>query len=1497
MALNPTPRWLEAASAGTADPLLLFEFRLTVLYAEKNCRADWSETGEMGGLDTGHSSDELRLCRNREVAHPEKQTRQVRDFYPALKVQYFSTGRVLTDSPKASLVQTFKVGPSFRLKKLYLGLRNEAKLNEELYQGRLRVRIFRDLRENDASTGSASSVANHIDNLLGQAREIVSRIIDFSIQQNTGRVVDSDGNWLVLDFSQENVWVPGGDQPCAITIEPEDSFHLATVKLSGSGSADCYSRGSLYLVDPETGLYRLADGDLSFKFIVDGYTSSGSASWVFDLGETPAGDLEGELQLRYCEPEGTRATFQMAEAGSLPGLNQQRQLALVSDGARVRQRFVKVRVTLEADSGGLDTPRVYSIRVAFRRSLKLLLASRPLFGYPNFVAEAPDYSAEGEPLSGESSATDTSRIVLLDPGGMAGELFSRYSLKNDEVRIWLGFDTPGFLDTSDGSHNSGRGDWLPFKTVWIEDWQPGEGRLEVHCYDQQVRFRQAQAPPTADPPEMTERIYYDLLSPARIKRDLLSRARFRPREIDYVEGPSGDPLPGTSFGELHCAFDWRLSYEIDRPSALQEVDSELNRHLLAFQVIDESGRWVTRFADFSAEFDPDRGWLKSGAELPCIGENDILLGSESYYPGLKYLRNYGVVFFGGSGADETQYAGIAVSPGGRSAKAHQEYVPDKLLSAFIPSGSDSAQAQQIAGRIAASRRLLQQDGVRLVEFSTALRFAPLQIGDQINFTSALYRRAGTPSPNPLLVLLTRKNIDRTLSAIHWTALVLLDAGQTAEEDLEVSPPRNLSVTPNGDGTLTWQWQRSLDDDAGEIVRYELFMRLSHLNTWGRPRHAFLAIGEENYTWLDTGPLEPLQYDFAIRAVHAGGSASALLSLDNVALTGILPETPAESDWELDPVEGGIQVALLIPVAGATHYNIYRWYNESWVFAGSFKAGPAGSASFVLQVDDPYIKTSVHLCLGAVNPWGESEKSAPRVQTTLRRMRPQQVLSAVVFDTGGGIYPLISRVPVGPHQAFSITLKVLAPSGEEDLVERYELERRTDSGSGMQSWSAWERIPYYKVRQQDSCLPAPAVIYYDNSDRKLTPGWYYDYRARAVGRNGLPGAWSATARVQLTEDATPPDRPTVSVENLTGQNRLTISAPSIDSGPCPDFSHFSIEGCEEAAGVWLTLDPHFTATTYIHAVADSELEKNWKYRVTAFDFSGNASETSLESAYKKQKKANTTFLAESVNTTLAQVAVNQANIALKVSNDQVINAINVSSEGITISSSRTAITGQVNTNTANISVNAANINLRVAKNDIINQINLSTEEITIDGERLHITADTVFDSDVIIQGVLSANGGLVTSAGSERIELGTFDGVEQIRFFANGTENGSLKSTSASTVLTLAGSANSVVASSAGFLKVLSGSTEKIKLWLDSGDATLTVAGTNDIVLVSSQIKIGFNKVLTVRQSAVGDAATASGNPATLADAVTKGDFNSLVGKFNTLLDRFGASGHGLTADA
>ena len=756
MALKPTSRWQEAAAAGTAEPVLLFEFKPTVLYSEKNSRADWADYLSNSNLDTSHPTDELRLRKNREVVHPEKQTDQSREFHPVLYLQYFSTSHVMTNAPRAGMVQTFRVGPSFRLKKLYLGIKNEAAFNEELYRGKIRLRIVRGVDRPVGKEDLQGGRESYIESLLAKAREIASAEIDFQDIGTGDAVVDSDGIWQVIDFSRENIWVPGGNETCAMVLEPLDSFHLASVKVLGSSSAEKYQRGNLYLYDPETGRYRRAEGDLSFKFIADGYPKSGSGIWSFDLGEKPSGELEGEVQLRYCEPPGTRVTFKMKEGDTLSQAFSQRRWSIISDGSRVSKRFVLIEPVLEADQNQIDTPRIYSMRVAFRRGLKFLLASRPLFGYPNLVAEAPDYSAEGQPLSGQSQATDTSRIVLLDPAHMVSNIFSRYHLKNDEVRIFLGFDVPGFLDHSDKSYNNGLGDWLPFKAVWIEDWEPSEGRVIVHGYDQQVRFRQAQAPATDDPPEMTEKIFYDLLSPARIKRDLLARARIRPREIDYVPDALGTPLPGTSFGNLESTFNWKLCYEIDKPTPLERVDSELNRHLLAFQLVDERGKWVVRHVDFSVDFDPAEGWKKDGNPLAWIKGNHILSGSERYHPGLKYLRNYGVVFFGGKGKNETEYAEISISPGQTSAKANKEYVPDTLLSQFIPSSGDSSEAGQIAGTIARNRRILQQDGLRMVEFSTPLEWAWLQIGDHLNFTSALYKRAGSTNPNPLLVMLTRR---------------------------------------------------------------------------------------------------------------------------------------------------------------------------------------------------------------------------------------------------------------------------------------------------------------------------------------------------------------------------------------------------------------------------------------------------------------------------------------------------------------------------------------------------------------------------------------------------------------------------------------------------------------------------------------------------------------------------------------------------------------------
>ncbi|RKY24689.1 MAG: hypothetical protein DRP79_07400, partial [Planctomycetota bacterium] len=264
---------------------------------------------------------------------------------------------------------------------------------------------------------------------------------------------------------------------------------------------------------------------------------------------------------------------------------------------------------------------------------------------------------------------------------------------------------------------------------------------------------------------------------------------------------------------------------------------------------------------------------------------------------------------------------------------------------------------------------------------------------------------------------------------------------------------------------------------------------------------------------------------------------------------------------------------------------------------------------------------------------------------------------------------------------------------------------------------WEMLPEYPVKQEDSSLPAPAHIFYDHTDRKLKPFWYYRYRVRAVGRNRVPGQWSSPIQIQLTDDNTAPDQPTITVENFTGVNKITISEPAINGGPCPDFSHFVIEGYEQSAGTWVTLDPHYTDTVFYHAVDDADLEKNWKYRVTAYDHSGNVSVPSAESSYKKQKKASTAFLSSGVNNTLAQVSVNEANIQLKVDKGGVINAINISTEGI-----------------------------------------------DIEGDNLNIDADTVFQSTAEIYGYLKL---VKTDEGGDRIEIGVFNGTPMIKLFQDG----------------------------------------------------------------------------------------------------------------------------------
>lgn len=101
---------------------------------------------------------------------------------------------------------------------------------------------------------------------------------------------------------------------------------------------------------------------------------------------------------------------------------------------------------------------------------------------------------------------------------------------------------------------------------------------------------------------------------------------------------------------------------------------------------------------------------------------------------------------------------------------------------------------------------------------------------------------------------------------------------------------------------------------------------------------------------------------------------------------------------------------------------------------------------------------------------------------------------------------------------------------------------------------------------------------------------------------------------------------------------------------------------------------------------------------------------------------------------------------KTSNDKVVSGLSsqVSQNASSIMSIVTNLGDQTKAQNAYSAIAQLikAINLRVKQNDVINQINISTEGVLIDGKRVHVTGDTVFDNNVIVSKMLAA--GAVTA---------------------------------------------------------------------------------------------------------------------------------------------------------
>lgn len=141
---------------------------------------------------------------------------------------------------------------------------------------------------------------------------------------------------------------------------------------------------------------------------------------------------------------------------------------------------------------------------------------------------------------------------------------------------------------------------------------------------------------------------------------------------------------------------------------------------------------------------------------------------------------------------------------------------------------------------------------------------------------------------------------------------------------------------------------------------------------------------------------------------------------------------------------------------------------------------------------------------------------------------------------------------------------------------------------------------------------------------------------------------------------------------------------------------------------------------------------------AMDVQGNTSAI-------EQNAKSITAIVEDVRGNKASIQANADNITSIVTKvDKQGSQIN--SQGSAIvqnANSITSVVTELNKKPADCNYSSINqlqddILLRVKKDGVINAINVSTEGIVIDGNKVHITGDTVFDNNVIVGGMIAAD---------------------------------------------------------------------------------------------------------------------------------------------------------------
>ncbi len=494
--------------------------------------------------------------------------------------------------------------------------------------------------------------------------------------------------------------------------------------------------------------------------------------------------------------------------------------------------------------------------------------------------------------------------------------------------------------------------------------------------------------------------------------------------------------------------------------------------------------------------------------------------------------------------------------------------------------------------------------------------------------------------------------------------------------------------------------------------------------------------------------------------------------ENTLLAAAPAATPT---WTLISIEGGWRVVVTGYVEGTLKYELYKYsgakkgYRPYATFAETRNSSGDGALVYDAHAADPSVQTYGKFKLRVITATDQSELSDSQEDYS---KADTSLIDADNFvptmPDESGTYPTLTAKEVsGGDFKFIVTLKVILPSGYEDGIVRVEMQRRDNDGG---SYNEWIDLPPHLITVD----PAPSVVYWKNSDAILIPGVTYQWRARCVARGGTESAWTTALSETIVDDTTAPAQPTISVVALPLGNLLTIVG-----GTEADFAYFKIEGSSNAGSDWSTLVEKQVLTVWIHGITTAGIDTTWRYRVTAYDWVGNASTVSAATAdYGASKIVTDVVFANTF------VAGDMAFVVAGTTN--VIGLINASSEGggtlniaaakIAISGSTTFTAGYNPTNNTWVNVGgkyssaASGARVLVFPDantgiQIIDDAAADVFKVIVGGSDVgdviigstagqHVKWDKSA-STLFINAILATAGGIKTSTGGGRIELGKY----------------------------------------------------------------------------------------------------------------------------------------------